>query len=196
MARSIPSLAVIRPADGNEVVGAYIAALKRRDGPTLLALTRHNVPHIHNSSAEGVLRGAYTVHSVASPQVILVASGSEVSVCVEAAAMLGSANVVSMPCMSAYDEQPQEYKVSLFPAGVPVLSVEASIAMGWERYAHAHVCMGSFGASGKMGDLFQAFGFTAQNVCERAKEVVAHFGGSAPSLHSRLVFSKLVAHHH
>jgi transketolase len=190
MARAIPSLAVIRPADGNEVVGAYISALKRKDGPTLLALTRHNVPHLRHSSADGVHRGAYTVHSVSSPQIILVASGSEVSIAVDAANIFGAANVVSMPCCSFFDEQDSEYKRSLFPDGIPVMSVEASIAMGWEKYAHAHVAMGGFGASGKMGDLFKAFGFTADNISARMKEVVAHFGSSAPSLHQRLVFSQ------
>lgn len=195
MARAIPSLNVIRPADGNEVVGAYLSALKRRDGPTLLALTRHNVPHLQHSSADGVLRGAYTVYSVQSPQVILVASGSEVSIAIDAAKLFGSANVVSMPCFSIYDEQDSEYKLSLFPVGVPVMSVEASIAMGWEKYAHAHVCMGGFGASAKMGDLFKLFGFTSDNICAKMKEVVAHFGSSAPSLHQRMVFSHSASHH-
>jgi len=195
MARSIPGLSVIRPADGNEVVGAYICALKKRDGPTLLSLTRHNVPHLEHSSAEAVARGGYVVHTVPNPRLILVASGSEVSLSIDAAKLFEYANVVSMPCTSLFDEQPLEYRESVFPPGIPILSVEASSPMGWEKYAHAHVCMTTFGASGKASDLFKMFGFTTGNIVERAKEVVENFKGQpAPCLTRRLIFSNQHAH--
>jgi transketolase len=194
IARSIPNLTVIRPADGNEVVGAYSVAIARTTGPTLLSLTRQSVPHLERSCSAQVSRGAYVLVSVDNPQLVLVASGSEVHLCVAAAKQLEfPCSVVSMPSSSLFDEQPLEYRESVFPPSVPVLSVEMSVAMGWEKYAHAHICMATFGASAKDKDVMSAFGFTVENVVKKAKQVVEVLGsGPLSILTRRLVFTEKV----
>jgi len=192
IARAIPNLVVIRPADGNEVAGAYQIALTRKTGPTLLSLTRQSVPHLEGTSAEGVTRGAYTLVSTDSPRLVLVGSGSEVQLCVAAAQKVGvPCNVVSMPSSFLFDEQPLEYRESIFPPGVPVLSVEMSLPLGWEKYAHGHVCMTTFGASGKDKDVFRAFGFTVENVTEKAQRLLKAFGDHpAPILTRHWIFAE------
>lgn len=127
-----------------------------------------------------------------APAVILVGTGSETSLCVEAAKMLETegvkARVVSMPCWELFEEQSAQYKTSVFPAGVPVVSVEASSVFGWERYAHASVGMRSFGASAPAKDLYKRFGITSPNVAETAKKTIAFFAGKpAPHLIHRVL---------
>jgi transketolase len=197
-ARSIPNFNVMRPCDGNEVAGAYLAAIKNQTGPTLLALSRQGLPQLEGTSAESVLKGGYVLVSGGDkPTLVLVASGSEVNLCVDAAKKLGeSVRVVSMPCMELFDAQSVEYRESVFFPGAPILSVEASSPTGWEKYAHAHICVTTFGASAKAADLAKHFGFTVENVVEKGGEVLKAFdGAAAPVLTRRLVFSNTVSLH-
>merc|ERR1712216_1115119 len=131
--RMIPGMAVIRPADCNETSGAYAAAVERsklESMPTFLALTRQALPNLPNSSIENVKKGAYAVIECEDPELILVATGSEVSLCVDAAKEMGKkVRVVSMPCWEIFRAQPAEYKDSLLPKSVPKLSVEAAVTM-------------------------------------------------------------------
>ena len=187
--RSMPNMLVIRPADGNEVAGAYKLALENAHGPTVLALSRQGCVNLAASSIEAVARGAYPVlepEGGAAPVVVLAATGSEVQLCLAAAAALSSAGVaarvVSFPCWSLFDAQPAEYRASVFPAGVPVLAVEALAGFGWEKYSHAQVCMRTFGASGKGPELYKHFVFTAEAVADKAQKMVAHYAGAAPTL--------------
>lgn len=188
--RSMPNMTVIRPADGNETAGAYKMALENTHGPTVLALSRQGCANFAGSSVEGVAKGAYTIQeapgTTAFLNVILVATGSEVQLCGKAADALNAkgvnCRVVSMPCWSAYDGQSPEYKEEVFPTKVPVLSVEALAVTGWEKYAHAHIGMTTFGASGKGPKLMEHFGFSEANVVETAEKLIAYYKGAAPTL--------------
>jgi len=184
--RSMPNILVLRPCDSTEVAGSYKLAVENTHGPTLLALSRQGVPNLPGCSREGVAKGAYTIQDVESPAVILVGTGTEVGLCVEAANALTakgvSTRVVSMPCWSLFDGQSAAYKQEVFPTGVPVISVEALAATGWEKYSHVQVAMRSFGASGKGPALMEHFGFSVANVTSTAEKVVAHYKGAAPEL--------------
>ena len=175
--RAIPNLHVMRPADANETAGAWRHAVQRTDGPTLLSLTRQNVPVLAGTSAEAVTHGAYPVVDAAEPDVILVATGSEVHLAVEAADQLKlkslAAKVVSMPSWELAEARPSESLAELFDPGVPVLSVEAATSFGWARWADDHVAMDRFGASAPHTDLYQAFGFTPDAIAAAASDLVA-----------------------
>ena len=167
-----------RPADATEVAGAYECALSSRGSPSVLALSRQNLPCLESSSAAGVAKGAYTIYNPAegTPKVILAASGSEVPLCIDVAQSLGvPAAVVSVPCLDLLNVQDDAYKKSIFPQGVPVLSVEAAATFGWARYAHAHVGVDKFGKSAKGADVYAYFGFTKENVASKAKSLMAWF---------------------
>lgn len=176
--RAMPNLLNLRPADGKEVSGAYWAALTNTRRPSVLCLSRQNLPQLEGSSLEGVLHGAYILQKHGNPQVnnpdlILVGTGSEVAICVAAAKDLASTNgknvwVVSMPSWELFAEQSPEYRLSVFPAGVPVISVEALSTFGWERYAHLSIGMTSFGSSGPYMEVYRRFGITTENVVEKA----------------------------
>ena len=165
-------------------------ALENTHGPTVLALSRQGCTNFAGSSVEGVSKGAYVIQEASGTKefmsVILVATGSEVQLCGKAATALNAkgvnCRVVSMPCTSAYDAQTVEYKESIFPTGVPVLSVEALCVTGWEKYAHAHVGMTTFGASGKGPELMTHFGFSEANLVEKCEKMIAHYKGAAPTL--------------
>jgi len=180
--RAIPGLVVIRPADANEVSVAWNVAVARRDGPTLLALTRQNVPILDRKtykSAEGLLRGAYVLADIGAgtPQVILMASGSEVNLIATAAERLASegvaARVVSFPSWELFAMQDQTYQESVLPHRMQArLAVEAGVAQGWERWVGDHgttISIQSFGASAPYKVAFEKYGFTVENVVERAK---------------------------
>jgi len=172
--RAIPDLTVIRPADCNETSGAYAVAVensKNKSMPTFLAFTRQALPNLPNSSIENVKKGAYAVIECADPELILVATGSEVGVCVDAAKEMGKkVRVVSMPCWELFREQPASYKDSLLPKGVPTMSVEAAITMGWDEWATAHVGIDCFGASAPGGTCMENFGFSVPNVVACAEK--------------------------
>jgi transketolase len=174
--RAIPNVHVVRPADGREVVGAWRHALTRTDGPTVLALTRQNLPVLDGTAAEAVAAGAYAVVQEEQPDVVIVATGSEVQLGVEAAGLLAAdglrTRVVSMPCWELLEARGAQEQDALLPPEVPVLSVEAATSFGWSRWADGHVALDRFGASAPAADLFEHFGFTAQAVAEAARTLI------------------------
>eukprot|EP01101_Sappina_pedata_P006375 TRINITY_DN3147_c0_g1_i2.p1 TRINITY_DN3147_c0_g1~~TRINITY_DN3147_c0_g1_i2.p1 ORF type:complete len:670 (-),score=332.92 TRINITY_DN3147_c0_g1_i2:89-2098(-) len=175
--RSTPVLITIRPADGNEVSAAYISAIENRHRPTVLALSRQAAPNLEGSSIESALKGAYILKESEAgvPQVILVGTGTEVSLCVEAQAKLKSngirARVVSMPSWELFEDQSGDYKSSVFTAGIPVISIEAGTTLGWAKYAHDSIGLDTFGASGPAKDVYKKFGITTENLVKRATDL-------------------------
>jgi transketolase len=183
--RATPNINVVRPADANETALAWIFALRQEDGPCALVLSRQNLPILDPDSIPGdaIARGAYTLRDAANgaePDVILIGTGSEVSICVEAAAALEgdglAVRVVSMPCYDRFLEQDEEYRDGVLPPACRArVSVEAAATFGWERWTTGDgesVGMTGFGASGPQKDLYEHFGFTPEHVAERARAVV------------------------
>lgn len=181
--RAIPNLSVIRPADANETAQAWAAAMEYKAAPKGLALSRQNLPVLEGTkekAAEGVRRGAYVLveASKETPDVILLATGSEVQLAVEAAKQLeteGTATrVVSAPCLEWFDEQDASYRESVLPSSVRArVSVEAGISMPWHKYTGTFgrtVSLEHFGASAPAAELFEKFGFTADAVADAARE--------------------------
>ncbi len=177
--RAIPNLAVVRPADGNETAQAWKLALGRRSGPTALLLTRQNTPTLSTpQQAQGVLRGGYVLSEPgeAAPEVVLVSSGSELELAVQAQAQLAedgiAARVVSLPCWELFEAQPEPYRQEVFPPEVPVVAIEAAAPFGWERYADRVIGIARFGASAPYQTIYEKFGITAAAVVEAARELV------------------------
>ncbi len=183
--RAIPGLTLIRPADANETVVAWKVALATKDRPVLLVLTRQDVPTLDRAThpdANGLANGAYIIDegSHASPDLILIASGSEVGLIVEAAATLRRDGVavrcVSMPSWDLFDAQPPAYRDAVLPPGVTRrLAVEAGTTLGWERYvgtAGDVIGIDHFGASAPAKVLLEEFGFSAANVVARARRLL------------------------
>jgi transketolase len=184
--RAIPGLQVLRPADGAETVGAWQAAIEA-DGPSVIALTRQGLPDLGERPADAVDRGAYVLRDVDdTPDVILIGTGSEVQHCVEAAGLLAAdglgARVVSMPSWERFSAQDVDYRNAVLPPEVTArVAVEAASPFGWERWVGDHgqvVGMERFGASAPAEVLFDAFGFTGENVASVARDVVARVRGS------------------
>ena len=171
--RVIPGLQVIRPADSNETKVAWECALTY-DGPTALVLSRQSLPI--TTDGDAVRYGAETVVETSNPQIVLVGTGSEVSVCVAAAKLLQAsgvnANVVSMPSFDRFAQQASKYRKTIFPQNIPVLSVEAGVTFGWSQYADASVGIDRFGASAPGSTVMSRLGISDENVAERARELV------------------------
>ncbi|MGD1951089.1 MAG: transketolase C-terminal domain-containing protein, partial [Leptolyngbyaceae cyanobacterium] len=175
--RAIPNLYVIRPADGNETSGAYKVAISSRKTPTLMAFSRQNLPQLEGSSIDSVAKGAYVLSDDDGAELILIGTGSEVSLCVEAAKQLQAdgkkVRVVSMPSWELFEAQDADYKESVLPKAVTKrLVVEAGIEMGWGKYYGADgdmISVDRFGASAPGGRIMQEFGYTVENVVARAK---------------------------
>jgi len=183
--RSMPNMLVLRPGDANEVVEAYKVILQHTHGPSTLVLTRQAMPTLDRTkyaSAAGLAKGAYVLAEApgGKPDVILMGSGSEVSLCVEAAEKLNAAGtkarVVSMPSWELFEKQDAAYKESVLPASVTArVSVEMASTFGWERYVGPKgkmIGMRSFGASAPLKDLLKKFGIEADKVVAAAKEVL------------------------
>ena len=188
LCRSTPGMMTWRPADQNETSGAYCAALESH-GPSVLSLARQKSKQLAGSSIENALKGAYTLSTPATaPVLVIVGTGTEVDLCVDAAAALNASGVatqvVSMPCWEAFDAQSLEYKMSVFPSGAAVLSVEAGSTQGWPKYSHAQVGMTTFGASGPGPAVMAHFGFTVENVVAKGKTLAEYYaareGGAEP----------------
>ncbi|CCC71771.1 hypothetical protein NCAS_0I01030 [Naumovozyma castellii] len=179
--RALPNMHVWRPADGNEVSAAYKSALESMHTPSIIALTRQNVPQLENSSIEKALKGGYIVHDCSSPDLILVSTGSEVSICIDAAKGLAEENkkvrVVSLPDFYTFDRQTKEYQLSVLPDDVPILSVEVAATLSWGNYSHDHFGIDRFGVSGKGPDAFKFFEFTKEGVTERARKAMEFYKG-------------------
>jgi transketolase len=184
--RSVPGMMVFRPADANEVVEAWRAILARNDAPACLSLTRQPLPTLDRSryaAASGLANGGYVLSDAPGgrPDVILIGTGSEVSLCVAAADSLAAqgiaVRVVSLPCWELFDRQGEAYQESVLPQAVKArVSVEAGSTLGWERYAGcggAMLGMHGFGASAPIADVMKAFGFTVDHVVEAAKAQIA-----------------------
>ncbi len=174
--RAIPDLPVIRPADANEVAQAW-GVVVERDGPTALILTRQNVPVLEGTAREGqVERGAYVLIDAPEPAVILAGTGSEVQLCVDAAASLAEAGiasrVVSMPSWELFEAQDDEYRDEVLLEGVPVVGVEAGVSLGWDRYADLTVTIDRFGASAPGDVAMEELGFTADAVERAARSLI------------------------
>jgi transketolase len=181
--RAIPGLLVIRPCDANEVAEAYRAILPLRDRPAALILTRQNLPTLDRQKyapAAGLQRGGYILADAADgrPEVILMGTGSEVSLCVEAYERLTAegvkARVVSIPCWELFDAQPLEYRDAVLPPSVTRrVAVELGVKQGWERYLGYEgqfIGMNEFGVSAPVGVLLKHFGFTVENIIAAAKK--------------------------
>jgi transketolase len=172
--RAIPNLAVFRPADAVETAECWSLALRREDGPSLLALSRQNLPQLRlERSAENLCaRGAYTLRAAAAERkVVLIATGSEVQLALGVADSLEEqgigADVVSMPCWSLFDAEDPVYRADILPGGALLVSIEAASTFGWERYTGRYglnIGLDRFGASAPAGDLFKRFGFTAEAI--------------------------------
>jgi transketolase len=183
--RAIPNLWVIRPSDANEAVEAWVVAVERKDGPTALALSRQALPVIDRSlhgPASGLRRGAYILAEAAGgiPELILMGTGSEVHLLLRARQELERAGrrvrVVAFPCWELFDAQEKSYRDQVLLPGVPALAVEAGVSLGWERYTGSRsrvLGMDRFGASAPAGVLFRQFGFTPENVIQKAQEILA-----------------------
>ena len=181
--RAIPNVTVLRPADATETAAAWVAALKNQSGPTALALTRHDLPVIDRSrfpAADGVERGAYTLWQSGEgvPDLLLIATGSEVPLALDAAQELAGASnvrVVSMPSWELFERQPDAYRADVLPpACTRRVAIEAGISMGWHKYvgdAGSTVCMDRFGASAPYKVLEKEFGFTVEHVVEVARSL-------------------------
>jgi transketolase len=181
MLRSIPGMKVYRPADGKETAAAWVSALSGKQ-PTVLALTRQALPQYATSGKEA-LKGGYILEDCeGTPDVLLIASGSEVELCVKAKAALleegVKARVISMPCIEEFEKQSAEYKQSVMPKEIKArVCVEAGSPYSWHRYAGDNgeiIAMDGFGASGPAAALFAHFGFTVENVVEKAKASLAN----------------------
>jgi transketolase len=184
--RAIPGLVMIRPMDANETAEAWRVIMKLKHQPSCLVLSRQVLPVIdrsHYASAAGVARGAYVLADPPSgkPEVILIGTGSEVPLCLDAFEALGRegirARVVSMPSWDLFEEQDQAYQDSVLPPEIAArVSVEQGSTVGWERYVGrtgAKIGMHTFGASAPFKELLKKFGFTPEKVVEAAKSQLA-----------------------
>jgi transketolase len=174
--RTIPGLPVFRPADANEVAQAWQVVVDG-DGPAALILTRQNVPTLAGTQIAGqVARGGYALSAPENPAVVLAATGSEVHLCVDAAAALAAdgivAQVVSLPCWELFDQQEAAYRDQVLPEGVPVVGVEAGVSLGWDQYADATITIDRFGASAPGDEVMERLGFTADNVANIARTLI------------------------
>lgn len=177
--RAIPNLNTFRPCDGNETSAGYKVALESQSTPTLLVLSRQNLPVVSPSDVQNhpAEKGAYVlVEASAAPQLVLVGTGSEVALCIGAAKELEAAGVptrvVSMPSWFLFEKQSAEYRDSVLPKGVKTVSVEAGTSFGWAKYSDRQVSIDTFGVSGPAPALFEEFGFTVPNVVKVAKELL------------------------
>jgi transketolase len=188
--RAMPRLRLMRPADGPETAEAWRAAIARTDGPTALALSRQDLPPIDRSvhaSAEGLHRGAYVLADAdgGPPRLLLIATGSEVWVALEARDRLQAervpTRVVSMPCWELFEDQDQAYRDQVLPPAVTArLAVEAASSFGWSRWVGEHgevVSRDDFGASAPGSVVLEKFGFTPDNVADRARRLLARREG-------------------
>jgi transketolase len=185
IARATPNLVTLRPGDANEVIEAWKVVMQLQQQPALLVLTRQALPTVDRSryaSAAGVARGAYVLADAAGgkPEVLLLGTGSEVSLCVEAFEQLSKqgirARVVSMPSWDIFERQDKAYRDSVIPSDVKArVSVEMATTFGWDRYigpSGVSIGMHGFGASAPIKALQKHFGFTVENVVAAAKQQI------------------------
>ena len=174
--RAIPGLVVLRPADAAETAEAWRVILEDLEGPAALILSRQDLPVLDRDElgpASGVARGAYVLTEDDDPEIVLVATGSEVWVALEAAKLLEvPTRVVSMPSWELFEQQDEDYQDDVLPEDLPTVSVEAAISMGWERWADEHVSIERFGASAPGAEVLERLGFTPENVAKVAEDLL------------------------
>ncbi|MCL1864267.1 MAG: transketolase [Spirochaetes bacterium] len=180
VSRAIPNLHVIRPCDAEETCEAWLSALSRDDGPTLLALSRQNLPVIerNNCSAKDLHKGGYIIHDYDTCDFVILSSGSEVHISIEAVKRIFNetgikGRVVSFPCLELFDKQNESYKKDVLGIDKKTVVVEAGIKMGWEKYAGIdglYITIEEFGSSGNESDLAKFFGFTVDNIFKKISE--------------------------
>ena len=177
--RLMPNMEVWRPCDSVETAVAWAAALRRKNGPTALLLTRQNVPFVKRNSSSDIERGGYVVSDPRQPRAVVIATGSEVHLAVGAQALLAAegiaVRVVSMPSTSVFDRQSEDYRKSVLPPGLPRVAVEAGVSDYWRKYVGlegAVVGIDRFGESAPAGDLFKFFGFTPENVAKAVRSIL------------------------
>jgi len=160
--RALPNMMVWRPADGNETSAAYYVALTSKSTPSILALTRQNLPQLENSTIENAIKGGYVSVEAENADITLVSTGSEVAICIEAVKYLKdnhkvTARVVSIPCFEVFDVQSKDYRLKCIPDGIPAMSVEVMSTLGWERYSHEQFGLNRFGASGAYKKVYEVY---------------------------------------
>jgi transketolase len=184
--RSIPGMVVLRPADANETVAAWRVAIGRKQGPVALVLTRQGLPVLDLNSypaiPAGVPLGGYILADSPAgdrPEIILIATGSEVHLALEGRDRLATegvqARVVSMPSTNIFASQPDDYQQKVLPTGLPLLVIEAGSSLGWRSYVgpqNAVIGIDTFGASAPGSAVMQHYGFTVENVCKQAHTVL------------------------
>ena len=178
--RLIPGVDVWRPADATETAVAWQAAIERADGPSVLALSRQNLPTVTRAiTAETIRRGGYVLSDNDKPQALLIATGSEIKLALDAQQALAAAGiatrVVSMPCADVFDRQDKAYRETVLPCGVPRLAIEAGVGDFWRKYVGldgAVIGIDRFGESAPAGELFKFFGFTVEHVVATVKEIL------------------------
>jgi transketolase len=175
--RAIPGLVVLRPADAHETAEAWRVMIEDLEGPAALILSRQDLPVLDrekHGSADGTGKGAYVLLDADDPEAIIIGTGSEVWVALEAAEQLDvPVRVVSMPSWELFEQQDEDYKTSVLPIDLPTVSVEAGVRMGWERYADAIVSVDRFGASAPAERILEEFGITPANVAEHVRELLS-----------------------
>ncbi|KAF5324450.1 hypothetical protein D9611_004311 [Ephemerocybe angulata] len=180
--RATPNLAFWRPADGNETSAAYLVSIQSESTPSVLSLTRQNLPQLEGSSIEKAALGGYVLVEEDNEDLTIVSSGSEVGIAVATAKKLKAegikTRVVSLPCWLTFDQQPLEYRKSVLRSGAPILSVEAASTAGWAKYSHEQFGMKGWGASAPYQKLYEKFGFTESNLAVVGKKVVDFYKGS------------------
>jgi transketolase len=196
--RALPNCMVWRPADGNETSAAYYVALTSKHTPSIMALSRQNLPQLEGSTIEKAAKGGYVLHEVEGAQITLVSTGSEVCICVDAAKYLDEnhgikTRIVSIPCFEVFDAQSKDYRLSVLPDGIPSLSVEVMSTMGWERYTHEQFGLNRFGASGAYKDVYKKFEFTPEGISKRAVATI-DFWKDVPNIRSPInrAFQQLI----
>lgn len=177
--RAVPYLTVIRPADANEVVQAWRYAISHRNrGPIAFALTRQTVPTLEGTDSGMVEKGAYVLKDFGEPEIILMASGSEVRLILEAAKQLSAegrgVRVISFPSWELFEAQDETYRHSVLPKNITArLAVEAGATLGWERYSASVLGIDHYGASAPYQVIFERFGFTVENVVAKARDLIS-----------------------
>ncbi|KAK0735543.1 Transketolase, thiamine diphosphate binding domain-containing protein [Apiosordaria backusii] len=180
--RALPNCMVWRPADGNETSAAYYIALTSKHTPSIIALSRQNLPQLEGSTIEKAIKGGYVLHEQEGADITLVSTGSEVCIAIDAVKLLAEkhnikARVVSLPCFEVFDTQPKDYQLSVLPDGIPSLSIEVMSTTGWEKYTHEQFGLNRFGASGPYKDVYKKFEFTPEGIAKRAVQTIDFWKG-------------------
>ncbi|MBA3997687.1 MAG: transketolase [Candidatus Accumulibacter sp.] len=178
--RLIPNLDVWRTADATETAVAWAAAIERKDGPSVLALSRQNLPTVTGAiAADSIRRGGYVLSDAANAQAVLIATGSEIKLALDAQQALAAAGiavrVASLPCADVFERQDKAYRESVLPRGIPRVAIEAGVTDFWHKYVGlegAVIGIDRFGESAPAGELFKFFGFTVDNVVATVKDIL------------------------